>query len=169
MIIEPELRPDLETGHCRYKNDNVDLVAVLAECEYSMEALIDQVDMTIDFNDYFLEKFFEKLSDKYSRIGCLVKIEVDEESKGKGLGNKLMNCFERDISSKTEIDILFARVKNKQKKGFNLKKFYEKRGFEAVKFSEENLLMVNKGQANLLKKELGLEKRVNMDNEVSFK
>lgn len=133
---------------------DVTVVGVLATDEYSLMEMKDQVDMTIDFNDNFLEKFFDYMEAQYGSIGCLVKIEVDEQSRGKGFGNTGMAWYQESVGNHTDVDILFARIENKQLNGFNLKKFYEKHGFEAVKYSEGNLLMINKGQAEKIREAL---------------
>ncbi|MGD1527020.1 hypothetical protein [Vibrio owensii] len=153
MNLNPEIG-----GFAKYKSDCCELVAVLASDEDSFEMLEDQIDMTIDFNDHFLERLHNVLQEQFSRVGCLVKIEVDEQAKGNGLGASMMDCFDRDIGSQTEVDILFARINNPQHKGFSLRTFYEKRGYEPIRFEDGSLLMANKGKASELIQLLGLHR-----------
>ena len=163
-----KLEIDNETGFGCIKEEDYDLVAVIANNEDSLDTLKDQVDMTIDFNDSFLEKLFEKMNERYGSIGALIKIQVSDNARGIGIGSKLMESFESDVSSKTEVDLLFARINNNQRKGFSLKKFYENRGFEAVKYSEGNLLMVNKGQAKVIMDDMNLARENRNENSFSM-
>lgn len=143
-----------EGGFQRMEAPYGSLVTVVAGDESSHEMLSDQVNMTIDFNDNFLESLFTVLQDKYENVGLLVKIEVGEEHRGSGKGNSLMNDFSNDVSAKTDVDILFARINNKQKEGFKLKEFYQKHGFDPVWISEGNMLMVNKGKGPEILKQI---------------
>lgn len=163
-----KLEIENETGFGRIKEEAYDLAVVIANNEESLDMLTDQVNMTIDFNDLFLEKLFAKMNERYGSIGALIKIEVSDNAKGTGVGSKLMELFESDVSSKTEVDLLFARINNKQRKGFSLKKFYENRGFEAVKYSEGNLLMVNKGQAKIIMDDMNIARQNQNENSFSM-
>lgn len=162
-----KLEPD-EIGFAKYKDSDCELVAVLGVDEDSYEMLTDQIDMTIDFNDYFLERLHEVLRENYDRVGCLVKIEVHPDKKGMGLGHQMMSCYEQDIGSQSDVDILFARITNPQEKGFSLRKFYQDRGFEPIKVDDGSLLMANKGQAKEIMRHLGLHRAIDASHGLSM-
>jgi GNAT superfamily N-acetyltransferase len=144
-----------------------EVCGVIASCDDSYEMMEDQIYMTIDFNDNYVEKLLDLLQKNYKKSGLLVKVEVNEESRGKGFGADLVDTYTDSIGKFTEVDILFARIKNKQKDGFKLQEFYEKRGYEPVKFSENNLLMINKGQAKIIIEQMSPKNNI-ISNECSL-
>lgn len=86
------------------------------------------------------------MDDNYEKIGFLGSILIKEDHRGKGLGKEFMEDFMEKISSKSDIDFLFARIDNPQLNNFKLDKFYKKYGFESVIYNNSEMLMVNKGQ-----------------------
>ncbi len=143
-----------ELGFNKHVDEGGTLVSVLATDEYSFNMIGDQICMTIDFHDGIIERLEQVLQEKYKSVGLLVKIEVAEGENGKGHGDRLMTVFKSQVSAKTDVDILFARIENKQAEGFCLRSFYEKRGFEAIKMDQSSLLMANKGQAKVIEGEI---------------
>lgn len=154
-----------EGGFQKIETNFGSLTTVIADDEFSHEMLSDQISMTIDFNDTFIEKLEDILRTKYAKVGLLVKIEVEDEYKGRGKGTALMKDFKDSVSDKTDVDILFARIRNKQNAGFNLQDFYKSHGFDPVFVSEDSLLMINKNQGQKILEEILPHKVINADDQ----
>lgn len=76
-------------------------------------------------------------------VGCLKNINVNDEYKNKGYGNKILNyfideCIENDVKN----IILIADKDEKQVQGFDLEKWYESKGFEVVDYIYNNPVMI---------------------------
>jgi Acetyltransferase (GNAT) family. len=94
------------------------------------------------------------VEDRFQRVGFIGSVLVDKDKRGEGFGAALLKEYLNTVGKKTEMDFLFARIENPQKKGFSLLEFYKKHGFEPVMISNGELLMVNKNHANEIKNEL---------------
>jgi ribosomal protein S18 acetylase RimI-like enzyme len=130
------------------------LTCVFSEGFDDRSQLSLQIEKLSDFDLDLSSFLLMYIEEKFEKIGFLGSVYIDGNDRGKGIGKHLMNEFENKVSSKTDIDFLYARIDNPQDKGFDLFEFYEKRGFEAVKYSNGELLMVNKGHANEIKREV---------------
>lgn len=134
-------------------DEQCQIKAVLADTEEGMDELMDSIDMTIDWPDVLLDRLREALCELKGPIGLLVKVDVDESLRGQGRGGALVNEYLKEIGSKSQVDILFARVDNEQATGIDLRSFYQSRGFESVSKCSGSLLMVNKGyRAHILER-----------------
>lgn len=118
----------------------------------------DNLAMNTDISEYKLEKIFEYLEKNELNVGLLSEISVNEDSRGKGVGKKLMDLYMSKISANTDVDILIARTLNEQNKGFDLESFYEKYGFEGLLLEDGDLFMVTKGFRDLFDDILDLDK-----------
>lgn len=149
------------------------LIGVLSTGGSDRGQLSLQIERLSDFDLDLSSFLLMYIEEKFEKIGFLGSVYVDGRERGKGIGKELMDKFDEKISSKTDIDFLYARIDTPQDKGFDLLEFYEKRGFEAVKYSNGELLMINKGHANEIKREVfgiyqSSESKDDVNNEPSF-
>ena len=94
-------------------------------------------------NDTFKELFTKngfsnndlilKEKNMYSNILIIDNIFVDNDQRGKGIGNTLMDdLFDQIDANNIEALYLLADIHEEQEKGFNLIKWYEGYGFETL-------------------------------------
>ena len=125
-----------------------------------------QVGELSDFNDGLVNNLLMYLDERFERIGFHGSIYVEEDARGTGIGREIMAEFKSRAVNKTEMDFLFARIAHPQSTGFDLLEFYEKQGFEPVKYSNGEMLMVNKGHAAEIKRDVfGMFMDVSKDNQ----
>lgn len=97
-------------------------------------------------NSYGDFDFTEEISkDIEIPVGCLKNINVDNDFRGEGIGNKILNyfideCIENDVKN----IILVADLDEKQIEGFDLVKWYKSKGFEIVGYIYDNPVMILK-------------------------
>lgn len=139
-----------------FKNKHGELRAILAKDESGIDNIENSMMQNSDLSESKIDKLIEYLKEKDLKVGFVASLEVYEESKGKGKGKEFMDTFKEEIMKETDVDILLARTRNKQNKGFNLEEFYEKYGFKGIALEYGDLLMVSKGFDIVLEKELGL-------------
>ena len=155
-------------GYLTEKTDRFEMYAAISMSPDEFHVISDSVSMTSDFDETpHWVPCEDHLVKCFQRVGMLTKIFVHDEHRGANHGNAMMQCFMTEISANTDIDILFARIDNGQRPGFCLQTFYEGYGFESVIKIGGELLMVNKGHANELRKLL-LPLKHYVDNGDSF-
>lgn len=76
-------------------------------------------------------------------VGCIKNINIEEEFRGKGFGNKILNyfmdlCIDNDVKN----IILIADMDENQIEGFDLVKWYESKGFEVIEYIHNNPVMI---------------------------
>lgn len=139
------------------KINNSEIKTIINSSEDNYIEIEDNLLMNTDISEYKLEKILEYFKEHNLTVGMLTSIEVEESERGQGVGRKLMNYFEENIITKTDVDILIARKLNKQNEGFDLELFYEKYGFEGLLLEDGDLLMVTKGYRSKLDNYLDLK------------
>lgn len=133
------------------KNEYGEMRAVISPPEDFYSDVCYSIDLTSDFDESITNIVLMALEAKGFTIGMLIKIEVVSSHRGSGHGRALLSEYMDKIVPNTDVDLLFARVDNRQQPGFSLQDFYERAGFEPVIKSSGDLLMVNKGFAKELK------------------
>ncbi|MFT6347076.1 MAG: GNAT superfamily N-acetyltransferase [Psychromonas sp.] len=98
----------------------------------------------------YINALISILRDKYGTVGLLAELYVKRIWRGQGYGKVLMSNFESQTLDVTKVDILVALTAEPQLKGFNLQRYYESRGFQAVYLNGDSVLMANKGQAETI-------------------
>ena len=69
----------------------------------------------------------------YERVAFLNNINVDEEHRGQGHGEDMLQWFESSAADNgAEVVFLFADINEEQTQGFELVKWYIKNGYEEV-------------------------------------
>lgn len=137
-----------------FKNEFGEMKAAVGTVFDGYSSLCDSIASTVDFNESLSNIILMIFEAEELTVGMLSKIEVFEGHRGNGHGKAMFSRFIQNISSKTDVDIIFARIENRQLPGFSLQRFYEKEGFEPVLKSYGELLMANKGYAKILKEAL---------------
>lgn len=132
-------------------NEYGELRAALSGPGSDYTEICDSIDSTTDFNEHVTNIVLMAMESKQLTVGILTKIEVFDAHRGNGYGRSMFDKFMSEISSSTHVDLIFARVDNRQRPGFSLQDFYAKAGFEPVLKSCGDLLMVNKGYAKEFK------------------
>ncbi|MGD1523964.1 GNAT family N-acetyltransferase [Vibrio owensii] len=112
------------------------------------------IDNTSSFDQNFLTEFFMVAEDQFSSIAFLEKIEVKRDFRGQGFGTDMLKAF-NEKSQSAQVRFLLARVDNPQAEGFNLLKFYGKHGYYPVRYSNGDMLMVNKEHSSFFIEALG--------------
>ena len=123
------------------------LIAAFSTSYSDRGELFSQVGQFVDFDANMVNDLLMYIEDRFEKIGFLGSLYVDGKERGQGQGTKLMKSFEDKIMQRSEMDFLFARFDTPQAKGFDLIDFYRRRGFEPVKYSNGDMLMVSKGHA----------------------
>lgn len=111
-----------------------------------------------------INALFYYLDDFTPSIGMVGSVLVDRSARGKGVGSNLMDQYMKEISSHTDIDILFARTDGPQRDGFSLEAFYQGYGFKAVHKSCGELLMVTKGHEEAIMEYMDLNPNNSYDD-----
>lgn len=97
-----------------------------------------------EVNNDYLRNFLINLINNSSvnRISIILNINVEEEHRGKGFGNELMELFFEEVDS--DITILVADNQEVQNKDFKLLSWYEGWGFQKITIlpDESTTLMV---------------------------
>lgn len=85
--------------------------------------------------------FIDRIIARYTKVAVLKNLYVDEEHRGEGIGNDLMDTF---INSTDGIILLAADKYEDQAEGFDLVRWYEGWGFHIIdKDGSSGPLMAN--------------------------
>lgn len=81
------------------------------------------------------------LKNKYRRIAIIKNMYIDDEYRGIGIGNKLLsNAIDEAYENDAEAIILIADIY--ESNDFDIKKWYEKFGFEQITDTNQGPLMI---------------------------
>lgn len=151
--------------YINYETQKGYIKTILSRDNEELESVKDNIYMNTDISESKLEKMFEYIEENNLKVGVVADLKVYDEYKGQGQGKKFMDYFKSEIMPNTDVDILLARTKNIQNKGFVLEDFYNKYGFKSVVLEDGDLLMVSKGFDQILENILNLkEERKNALN-----
>ena len=94
-------------------------------------------------NNYGDFESTDKISENLNLpVGCLKNINVYDDYRGEGYGNKILEYFiDECIDNDVKDIILVADKDEEQKEGFDLVKWYESNGFEIVGKIYDNPIM----------------------------
>lgn len=123
------------------------LDAVCARSPLEFPAIHDLIRNEMPSVDGLGRRLIAMFEVSYSSVGYLNRIYVHRHHRAMGEGARMMARFQEEVESHTDVDFLFAKVMTPQSKGFDLKSFYERRGYQGVTVANTFLLMANKGQA----------------------
>lgn len=86
-------------------------------------------------------KIVSNIRKKYNRIGIIKNFHVDDNYRGKGLGNKLLSkAIEEAYNNDAESIILIADMDESNK--FDIQEWYEKYGFKKITNTRAGPLMI---------------------------
>lgn len=89
------------------------------------------------------EKIVSNLRKKYNTIGIIKNFHVDDNHRGKGIGNKLISkAIDQAYDNGAEAIILVADMEESNK--FNIQEWYEQYGFEKITNTITGPLMILK-------------------------
>lgn len=78
----------------------------------------------------------------YDKIAFLNNINVDEDSRGNGIGQDLLESFEEEaLSQGVNAIVLIADIHEFQKEGFNLVEWYSRNDYRTILETESGPLM----------------------------
>ena len=146
----------MNDNYFRISTPRGEMRAVLARTVDEHECVLDTMSATSDFNDNWISCIFQYLEENQLRVGLLTKIFVAPKARGQGHGRELLQAFMQNISAYSDIDLLLARISNRQADGFSLLRFYGDQGFEPIRFNCGDMLMANKQHAAALQKILDI-------------
>ena len=149
----------MEDNYITFKTKNGEINIVYSDKEdfEGLEMISDNITQNTDISESKIEKIFNYFKEKNLSVSLLSSLEINEKYRGKGEGKKLLERYEKEITNKTDVDVLIARTENKQNKGFILEKFYEKYGFKGIILDSGDLLMFSKGYDMVLEEYLNLD------------
>lgn len=88
-------------------------------------------------HDVYDASIIEMILSEYEIVAFLNNINVGEESRGAGLGNRLLSQFEdKAMDLGAQAIILFADINEDQVAGFDIEKWYKSKGYEEIHPSE---------------------------------
>lgn len=86
-------------------------------------------------------KIVSDIRKKYNRIGIIKNFHVDDDHRGKGLGNKMLSkAIDKAYDNDAEAIILIADIDESNK--FDIQKWYENYGFEKITNTSSGPLMI---------------------------
>jgi GNAT superfamily N-acetyltransferase len=90
-----------------------------------------------------LPGFASEMRSRYTTIAFLNNINVDDDARGQGLGNQMMEGFIDEASQHgAEAIILMADLAEQQEDGFDLVRWYQGWGFTIIPTSSNDPLMI---------------------------
>ena len=82
---------------------------------------------------------------EFDKVAFLNNINVDEEARGQGIGQDLLESFESEAkASGADIVVLISDVNESQVIGFDLTLWYKKNGFEILSNTTSGPLMIKR-------------------------
>ena len=116
---------------------------------YSVEGYVtdtdaEQVDNWLSYRHHINDPaLVEMIQSRFKKIAFLNNINVEEEARGEGHGNFLMESFINEaVDYGAEAIFLIADMAEDQQEGFDLIKWYEGWGFEIIHQSSGGPLMM---------------------------
>ena len=110
---------------------------------YSVESSAVQLPNWMSRYGIHNDSLVEDIRIKYPKIAMLNNINVEEESRGEGMGNDLLESFESEaFSHGAKAVLLIADIGESQNEGFNLVSWYSKMGYQKIIDSVSGPLMV---------------------------
>lgn len=135
---------------CLTESDHGRVRTVIASDDESYKWMKGELILSLPDKSGYINALISILRDKYGTVGLLAELYVKRIWRGQGYGKVLMSNFESQTLDVTKVDILVALTAEPQLKGFNLQRYYESRGFQAVYLNGDSVLMANKGQAETI-------------------
>lgn len=128
-----------ENEHCE---SNGSITGLMIEDISEFDTLCLEVDKVTLLPKDYLNQFLMFIEETQESCAILSALHVRKECRGQGIGNQLLNDFNR-LSKDAQFKFVAARKRMPQNAGFNLEEFYKKHGFETIFETEEEWLMVN--------------------------
>jgi GNAT superfamily N-acetyltransferase len=112
---------------------------------YTVDSSAEQLPNWLARYDIYDDQIVENIRSQYQTIAMLNNINVEEDSRGTGMGNDLLESFESEASSHgAQIVLLIADVHESQSEGFDLTSWYERSGYQIMKETNSGPLMIKK-------------------------
>lgn len=131
-----------------FENQQPHMIEV-SDDQYSMEGYVtdtgsEQIDNWLSYRHHINDKnLVEMIRTRFKKIAFLNNINVEEDARGEGHGNYLMESFiEEATDHNAEAIILLADIAEDQQEGFDLVKWYEGWGFKIIHQSSGGPLMM---------------------------